>query len=106
MVEFEYSFKVHLVPRGEMRKGGWTLKATLASMHDFGYTCWWQSGKLLGGCIYPASGRCWRDGFECNGHADADKHLCITDGNLVCAQGHAGRVMHAYAEECARRDLE
>lgn len=109
VVEFEYSRDVHMVPRmnghmnGTARVNGWTLKATLAQMHELGYACWWQSGSGRRGCLYPASGRCWREQFECYLKREVRKsELCVDAGNLLCAHGHARALMHEFATECAR----
>ena len=55
-----------------------TLQATLTTLESFSYQCFWQDSR---GCLSPASGACWRNGFERVGWS-----------NLVCARsGNARR---------------
>ena len=106
VVEFEYSRGAHLVPGAPGGETGWTLNHSLALLHADGYRCWWQSGWQQRGCLYPASGACWRDDFECYlGKQLRHSSLCVDSGNLVCAVGHAGTLLHRLAAECAPRRL-
>ena len=101
VVEFEYSRYVHTVPAQDGAWGNWTLRAALAELHGYGYGCWWQSSAKRHGCLYPASGACWRDGFECYFERELRaSQLCVNAGNLVCAHGHAGALLAAFAAEC------
>ena len=50
-----------------------TLRETLSTLESFRYGCFWQDSA---GCISPASGTCWKNGFERVGWS-----------NLVCGRG-------------------
>jgi len=54
-----------------------SLRGTLAQLEEYAYSCFWQGN----GCIAPASGECWQNGFERVGWS-----------NLICASRPRSRI--------------
>lgn len=88
VLEFEYN-----------SQASGSLNETAHLLHSSGYSCWWQSGWAQAGCIYPVSGACWRDTFDCR-----ITRRCVHVGNLVCARarGRAGALLRDFSAECAQ----
>lgn len=98
VLEFEFNSQLgSWNARSSQRR---TLRSTLEMLEFFSYSCFWQDSS---GCLSPASGACFRDGFERVGWS-----------NLVCArgarpegrsrgQGRGRTKAHSEAEAAARR---
>lgn len=69
VLEFEFNTNLgSWNARSSIRR---SLRGTLAQLEEYAYSCFWQGSN---GCIAPASGECWQNGFERVGWS-----------NLICA---------------------
>ena len=103
VVEFEYQW-VALKHRGlQSSKVGRNLTTVMKFMESFEYNCFWVATT---GCLHAASGRCWRDDFDCPSQwlgAGRARRNCVTGGNMVCAHGAAAEVLWRVATGCATK---
>lgn len=74
VVQFEYNRVGYWRKWSSARRD---LKSTLASLHEFGYTCFWDGNK---GVLAQANGEAWCDAFEIRAWSNL---VCSHDPRLV-----------------------